>query len=468
MKTKRVRALALFLLLTMLALTSCGGFFSEPARQIARVEPVELEDGSWKILIHYTDDTYESEEFIIPPGKQGAIGVDGNGIDEIIFTHDDENYRTEVRIKYTDTKMEDFVSYIPDGLSIIEVVEGFDEDVGKTYIDLIYNNPDVAPQRFFLPQGDPGIGIDQFEVTPTEDGGFDVFITLTDERSHRFIIPPGKTGNGIAAIMSEDDKENDQYILTIYYTYEEMEPTTLYFDRPADPNQWFAGLDPYTDERTAASSDGDYYFDTNDKKILFKEFGSWVEIVDFGAMTEKIIVTFDLNDTTGTAQMPTGTPSNGKYQLTEGESFFAAGRTLPIPMRPGYRFVGWYTAKDAPYTAVGAFNDITPVMSDTTLYAIWEPRFTVSFDLGVAEDDPAQAVMPENAEKNNVDGIYVYEVNQNTYFVANNGAIPVPTREGYTFMGWYTKDAVDATMSPLTDLTPICSDLYLYAIWQAN
>ncbi len=465
MKTIRVRALALFLMLATLLLTSCGGFFSEPARQIARVEPVEMEDGSWKIIIHYTDDTYEPEEFIIPPGKQGAIGVDGNGIDEIVFTHEDDNHRTEVRIKYTDPNMEDFVSYIPDGLSIIEIAEGFDEVIGKTYIELIYNNPDVAPKRFFLPQGDPGIGIDTFTVNETEDGGWDVYITLTDgETAQRFIIPPGKTGNGIEYIRHEDDQETGEYRLYVKYTYSDTEEPPFVFARPADPNQWYAGLDPLTDERTKNSSDGDYYFDTNDKKILFKEFGSWVTVVDFGSMTETIIVEFDLNDNTGLAQMPQGTPSNGKYQLTEGESFYSAGRTLPIPTRAGYRFVGWYTQKDVAYSAISSFNDTTPIMTDLTLYAIWEPWCLVTFDLNLEEG--ATATMPAGNYKLETNGTYTYSVEKGACLY---DAIPTPVREGYTFMGWYTKSEVNsAVMSPLTDLTPIGTDLYLYAIWQAN
>ena len=62
------------------------------------------------------------------------------------------------------------------------------------------------------------------------------------------------------------------------------------------------------------------------------------------------------------------------YQIPHG-SYFAAqeGYTIPIPTRNGYDFVGWYTTKTITPTS-GKFTDLTPVMADLTLYAIWEKQ----------------------------------------------------------------------------------------------
>ena len=63
---------------------------------------------------------------------------------------------------------------------------------------------------------------------------------------------------------------------------------------------------------------------------------------------------------------------------------------------------------------------------------------------------------------------YCY-IQRNTYFKQNGyGNIPVPTREGYTFLGWYTTKTIGPTSGVLTDLTPILSDLELYAQWAKN
>ncbi len=56
----------------------------------------------------------------------------------------------------------------------------------------------------------------------------------------------------------------------------------------------------------------------------------------------------------------------------------------------------------------------------------------------------------------------------NSNFLDNNGYgdIPIPTRDGYIFKGWYRSKSPTATSSPFTDFTPILSDLELFAIWE--
>jgi uncharacterized repeat protein (TIGR02543 family) len=66
------------------------------------------------------------------------------------------------------------------------------------------------------------------------------------------------------------------------------------------------------------------------------------------------------------------------------------------------------------------------------------------------------------------EGSYLsYKVIRNTYFTDNGyDAIPIPTREGYKFLGWYKTRTINATSSAFTDFTPILSNLNLYACWE--
>ena len=45
--------------------------------------------------------------------------------------------------------------------------------------------------------------------------------------------------------------------------------------------------------------------------------------------------------------------------------------------------------------------------------------------------------------------------------------IPTPTYEGHSFMGWYT-DSNNVNAGQFTDLTPVFSDLKLYAKYGSN
>ena len=63
----------------------------------------------------------------------------------------------------------------------------------------------------------------------------------------------------------------------------------------------------------------------------------------------------------------------------------------------------------------------------------------------------------------------VVEIKKGQYFYGNTKInIPIPQRDGYTFMGWYTPGPVDQITSKFTDLTIVTTDINLFAKWQEN
>ena len=78
--------------------------------------------------------------------------------------------------------------------------------------------------------------------------------------------------------------------------------------------------------------------------------------------------------------------------------------------------------------------------------------YTVTFVANDSEEAPADPY--ENKITNIEHGSYL------------TGRIPTPTRTGYTFVGWATTAVVTPVTGYLTDLTPITSNLTLYAIWK--
>lgn len=123
-----------------------------------------------------------------------------------------------------------------------------------------------------------------------------------------------------------------------------------------------------------------------------------------------------------------------------------AGATVPKPqdpVRPGYTFTGWF--KDPAATIPWDFS--TPINSNLTLYAGWNstPSFvlyTVTFD-----SQGGSFVAPI---KDIVGGSTISEP-------------APPTREGYTFTGWY----IDAAMTKkwVFSSDTVNQDLTLYAGW---
>ena len=116
------------------------------------------------------------------------------------------------------------------------------------------------------------------------------------------------------------------------------------------------------------------------------------------------------------------------------------------PTREGYTFAGWYENADC--TVEYTFK--TPVISDITVYAKWTKNeeevtktYTVTFDTNGGSGVEARSVLENSIAERPAD----------------------PTREGYTFAGWYTDQACTKTYD---FATPVTSDIALYAKWNKN
>ena len=122
--------------------------------------------------------------------------------------------------------------------------------------------------------------------------------------------------------------------------------------------------------------------------------------------------------------------------------------TLPTPTRTGYTFNGWY---ENSYFTGDSFEEsgIWEVPNDVTLYAKWTANnYLVTFHTN-------NGTLPSGYENDEM--VVTYD---STY------VIPIPTRTGYTFNGWYTNSSLTTSFSKTTYWTRT-SDLTLYAKWTA-
>ena len=119
--------------------------------------------------------------------------------------------------------------------------------------------------------------------------------------------------------------------------------------------------------------------------------------------------------------------------------------TLPMPTRKGYSFTGWYTAAEGGNKIVASSK--VAITSDITLYAHWEPgSFTVSF---------------------NANGGTSLTDSKSVVYLTTYGALPIPTKTGYTFEGWFTA-SVGGTQILETTPVNITEDQTLFAHWSVN
>lgn len=113
--------------------------------------------------------------------------------------------------------------------------------------------------------------------------------------------------------------------------------------------------------------------------------------------------------------------------------------TLPELTYAGHKFVGWFTDEKltVPY-------ENTAITANITLYAAWEQTdFTITYHLnGGSLTDPPVTYSPEAVT-----------------------VLPVPTRAGYEFTGWYRTEDLKGSITK-TYLNQI-GELELYAGWKA-
>ncbi len=119
--------------------------------------------------------------------------------------------------------------------------------------------------------------------------------------------------------------------------------------------------------------------------------------------------------------------------------------SMPIPTKPGYAFVGWFTEKDGGKPADSTTRVFVP--DNHTLYAHWEPgKFAVTFDPNGGQTPLAEKLVT---------------------YLTTYGELPVPTRVGYTFVGWFTQTEGGDKIENTTPVRIIAAQT-LYAQWSVN
>lgn len=125
------------------------------------------------------------------------------------------------------------------------------------------------------------------------------------------------------------------------------------------------------------------------------------------------------------------------------------------PEREGYKFDGWYT--EAAYNAPGGTKfdfDTETITKDTVLFGKLTPKtYTIKYDLNSGNDTITPATIAAQSK---------------THGLAEKLSETVPTREGYTFLGWGTTDKATAASYQPGDMYSVDGDITLYAVWEIN
>lgn len=148
-------------------------------------------------------------------------------------------------------------------------------------------------------------------------------------------------------------------------------------------------------------------------------------------------VTFDANG---------GTLNSADYakSVARGEAVGA----LPMPTRSGLAFLGWFTE------SIGGekVTPVTVVSCDMTLYAHWAAAWTVTLNAngGVFDEGVTNKVTVAKGK---------------TIGAMGENILPMPTKTGYSFAGWYTNKSGG---TKITAKTKVSKNIVYYAHWKVR
>ncbi len=139
-------------------------------------------------------------------------------------------------------------------------------------------------------------------------------------------------------------------------------------------------------------------------------------------------------------------PNGGTVDISEKRVYYGQPYgELPVPTRQYYTFDGWYTAAEGG-TRVTA-ETVYSYVEGITLYAHWvRNQFTLTFD---------------------ANGGAVAEASRTVSCGAAFGELPVPTRDYYTFEGWYDAPTGGSQITASTSKEDD-DNLTIYAHWSHN
>lgn len=355
-------------LVSAFSLSSCGLLGTEEGLYIQDVIVENLDDGSKKVSIVFTDEDVPTVTFTIPKGDKGDQGPEGIGIASIESEEAKDGSGLVITITYTDPTLDPSIWEIPNANSIESFSSSYDEETGLTTITFLTS--DGEEHAFALPQGKDGVGISSVSQTTENNGDIVITITYTDPTVKpteiRLPYKNGQDGRGIDYIESTSDAE--YYYLIIHYTDGTVsDPLAFPVPQVKDGTKWYTGSGNPNRADIRDANNGDFYFDYATGSVYMYQSRTWSLLFSMGENPTMCTVTFDAATNGGWISFPESFAPRQEVQ------FGHAIDDIPIASKENASFIGWYSYPDGPSDPRSTkITDMTPITKTCTVYACFE------------------------------------------------------------------------------------------------
>lgn len=336
------------------------------------------------------------------------------------------------------------------GTQISNVETKYDEKTGNTIITISFTNDDMTPVSFTIPQGiagKDGVSIKNVSSILSSDGTSVILtISYSDPNVENTVISvPVLQGKGIKEVLVDKDENGNTTIQFVYTDNSTSSKITIPNGKDGNGIENFEVSDPNDNgEITITVS----FTDGNSKTFKIKN----------GVSVSNITYNEEKSDDT-------------HYVLTIS---YTDGYSEDVSLdRP--KSNRWYTGTTSPENdstasskaAEGDFylNKVNGYVYLKTSNGTWSFLFGMKADDSSSEKKVYHTVYfdPGEGKIKGTSNIMMASVSNGKTMELSQ--IPTPSYEGYTFLGWYT-DLSNVNSGKFTDLTPVYSDLQLYAKYE--
>lgn len=316
----------------------------------------------------------------------------------------DENGNTVVTVNFSGEDVAPLTFTIP---ATTKGISSVTSEVQDNQVTLTINFNDGTNQQIGVPiiNGKDGVSISEVELIEHEDGTKGIqFHYSNGEVSDEFPLPSGKDGLGIASI--EETDENGQHKITITFNDETKEPLEFYVND---------GVSIESVEYSEEYSNEDEYA----LVITFSDGSSSIQFLPRPTTNKWHSGLVDPSNSIG---------KNGDFYLNE-----ANGNV--------------FSKKND--TWVYLFSMKGDVSEEITQY------YNVIFNF--RDDEYTEDLTPGSK--------LLIKAKKGESIPLDQ--IPLPSRDGFTFAGWFAGEEVNPNVGQFTNLTTVSSNLDLFARWQS-
>lgn len=341
--------------------------------------------------------------------------------------------------------------------------------------------------------GGEALEIESITTQTQENGDTVVVITYADGFTEPtvFTIPAGKQGedgkdgNGIKDISYEKSETGVNTIVTITFTNENVEPVEVIIPNGVS----ISSVESVIDENTGNTLLTINYSDGTKTERIEVTKGPQGEAGKDGngilridqVVNEDKSVTLNLVMSSGNdIKVEIPAPQKGEdgrgiqsiVSVPDGDNYvmtitFTDGTVQELEFARPNR---WFSESAEPTKSDGIDGDLWYDLAHQIIYVkedgVWNKVINIGEEVNLSyqvrfelnDNNRTPASMPTGS-------LTTYSIPAGHYFQATGYTLPIPTRSGYVFEGWYTSKTITAVTGKFTDLTPVLGDLTLYANW---